>query len=210
MHARGLILTPPERRVRRAVVQSSGVKPDKLDNAAYMTPVLNQGDSPMCVAYAVCAALRAIYWRTHGQLRDFSETDLYGAAKAIDGNLNPGTQLESGLSAAEELFGITVTTTSVDDSKDYPYAIHQHGIVLCSMATTQGWEDLRWNRYIGSNDTQIGPHAVVGTGYNDVRGVRVGKNSWGPRWGLGGYWCMTAEQFDNQFMYGYTLDIKWS
>jgi len=39
----------------------------------------------------------------------------------------------------------------------------------------------------GHDEHHLGGHALLLVGYDDARRVFIARNSWGPRWGLGGY-----------------------
>ncbi len=42
-----------------------------------------------------------------------------------------------------------------------------------------------------ASDTMLGGHAVLAVGYDDSEGMLLVRNSWGPTWGLGGYFKMS-------------------
>jgi C1A family cysteine protease len=42
----------------------------------------------------------------------------------------------------------------------------------------------------GANEKQIGGHAVLAVGYDDASERIIVRNSWGPKWGLAGYFTM--------------------
>jgi C1A family cysteine protease len=42
----------------------------------------------------------------------------------------------------------------------------------------------------GPSESLVGGHAVVAVGYDDANGWFVVRNSWGPKWGLAGYFTM--------------------
>jgi C1A family cysteine protease len=39
-------------------------------------------------------------------------------------------------------------------------------------------------------ESSIGGHAVVGVGYDDAKQWFVVRNSWGPKWGMKGYFTL--------------------
>ena len=49
----------------------------------------------------------------------------------------------------------------------------------------------------GADESMIGGHAVLAVGYDDSKNMFVVRNSWGPLWGLEGYFYMP---------YAYLLD----
>jgi C1A family cysteine protease len=55
-----------------------------------------------------------------------------------------------------------------------------------------------------SNEQAIGGHAVVGVGYDDAKQWFIVRNSWGPKWGMKGYFTLpyayvTATNLANDF-----------
>jgi C1A family cysteine protease len=53
----------------------------------------------------------------------------------------------------------------------------------------------------GTNETLLGGHAVLAVGYNDAQHRFIVRNSWGPAWGMKGYFTMP---------YAYLLDPNLS
>ena len=46
-------------------------------------------------------------------------------------------------------------------------------------------------------ERMIGGHAVLGVGYDDLRGRVKVRNSWGPKWGKGGYFTLPYAYLEN-------------
>lgn len=49
-----------------------------------------------------------------------------------------------------------------------------------------------------SDESYEGGHAVVAVGYNYTERTFIVKNSWGKKWGMGGYFTMPYEYLENR------------
>jgi hypothetical protein len=190
--------------------------PKRLDNSGYCTPLEEQGHNPWCAAYAMCQLLQASYWRQHNVRQDFTEAACYQEAKAIDNSPGDGTTLEAVVTVAQtvDLSGRglmpTIAEQCLTDAQDVTFAVHKYGLVLVGLQITTGWQTPKRSGMIGDDTRQIGGHAVLVSGYDLEAGSVWGPNWWGKAWGNGGFWSMTREQFERQFMYGYGCSITWS
>ena len=45
----------------------------------------------------------------------------------------------------------------------------------------------------GRSERQLGGHAVMAVGYDDAEGRFIARNSWGPAWGVKGYFTIPYE-----------------
>lgn len=51
-----------------------------------------------------------------------------------------------------------------------------------------------------TKEKQIGGHAVMAAGYDDTKKAVLVRNSWGPKWGVGGYFWMPYQYITNSQM----------
>ena len=50
----------------------------------------------------------------------------------------------------------------------------------------------------GPSERSLGGHAVVAAGYDDALQTFLVRNSWGPGWGLGGYFKIPYAYLENR------------
>lgn len=87
-----------------------------------------------------------------------------------------------------------IAATSVTDIKQ---AINTYGAVVASLYVTQSFQN-----YAGTGSVMVmqpctagcGWHAVVLLGWDDSRQAFLGRNSWGPGWGTGGYFYIAYSE----------------
>lgn len=190
--------------------------PVRLDNSGYMPAPEEQGANPWCAAFTMDEALQASAWRRYNRRINFREDLTYYGAKAIDGLKGDGTTLEAVIAVAQ--------TTDLSDgavpipkirahyiasAEDVVFAAHRYGLVMLGLMITNGWRRLANDGKIGDDNTAIGGHAVLQSGYDlDVDEV-WGPNWWKREWGVAGYWRMRRVQLARQFRMGYALEIIW-
>jgi hypothetical protein len=189
--------------------------PNALENGAYCTTLESQGKNPWCAAYALCCILQASAWRHYGRPIQFDEAKAYAAAKQIDGIRGDGTTLEAVISVARTMDLCdgaveipTITAEYIEDAEDIYWGVHRFGLVLTGMAINEGWQYTRQNGWIGDAGRRLGGHATVTSGYYRGKHVR-GPNSWGTAWGVRGHWVANEDQFRQQYLGGYGLEIVW-
>jgi len=213
----GLIVKRIPRMVLRAPVNFE-MPPDGIGNWEYLTPPENQGENPWCAAYAMCMILSASHWRARNFRRDFDEARLYRAAKQIDGNNSPGTQLESVIDAAST-FDMSVNRDAgvprivgevLTAPDDIPFMIHKYGALLCGFQIDDGWTQARpQDGLIPDGSKALGGHAVVLDSFRPDLGINWGANSWGLAYGLRGRFALTWQKCARQFIYGFGFRIEW-
>ena len=213
----GLIMKRSYRRQLRAPLNFE-MPPNGIGNWEYLTPPENQGQNPWCAAYAMCMVLSASHWRERNFRMDFDEGKLYRAAKAIDGNSEPGTQLESVIDAAQVAdmsvggkAGIPkIVETVVTEPEDIPFMIHKFGLLLCGFMIDDGWPKARSSDgLIPDGKAKLGGHAVVLDSFRPDKAMNWGANSWGRSYGLNGRFGLTWGKCAEQFIYGFGMRIEW-
>jgi hypothetical protein len=213
----GLIVKRRPPRLLRAPLNFE-MPPSGIGNWEYLTPPENQGQNPWCAAYAMCMVLSASHWRQRNFRVDFDEGRLYRAAKKIDGNNNPGTQLESVIDAAKVIdmsvggkAGIPkISEECLTEPEDIPFMIHKYGILLCGFTIDDGWPKARSSDGLIPDGTNVlGGHAVVLDSFRPDARMNWGTNSWGLSYGLRGRFGLTWDQCSEQFIYGFGMRIEW-
>lgn len=201
----------------RVVVQPTpmtGIRPATFRNS-FLGPLLDQGPTPHCVAYATSSAKNRQERIDHGTYLFTSYENefppggnpapewLYAECKKIDGFPNvDGTNARAALSVLrtqglpalngrQYRIGSYVRISSVEEIAE---ALYLHGPVLLGIAVDTNWERPGLGGVLGApNDRVIGGHEVELVGYRDETTFPVGargfwfKNSWGSSWGAQGY-----------------------
>jgi len=182
--------------VRKAV-------PLSVLNLGSATKVEDQGSTPRCAAFSASSYAESILWRRTGALpKDIDPGRIYTWAKQHDGDPNgDGTTLVAVLDSLSELdiFEPYCRTRTIMSSFDVKAAVHRYGFCLLGLNITDEW--YRGNRDITSTTARsVGGHAVLCVGYDEI-GVWI-LNSWGQKWGQGGFAHISWNAFNRQFMYG--------
>lgn len=167
----------------------------------------DQGSTPMCAAYSAASMAENIKWRIDGHIPDNIDPErLYAYAKSIDGDpKGDGTTLTAILTALLE-HGVfsrdKCRVRTLVSPFDVKSAIHRYNCCLVGLNITDEWYKGRED--ISSlNARYVGGHAVQAVGY-DQTGCWV-QNSWGVKWGRGGFARVAWPAFERQFMYGAVL-----
>jgi len=189
------------------------VAPEFMDVSMYLRPLENQGDEPMCAAYAVCCIAQGIAWKLTGQPEDFEEAPLYVRAKQIDG-LPPGTLGTTeiaALKAAMDLGYLPPGTTwyRVPDYSSMRFALHRTPWVIGGFSLHENWQpDQMAHGQIPDQPrmSMIGAHEVALCGYTTTGHV-VTANSWGWRWGDRGYGTMSGWSFQQDWLGGRAIEV---
>lgn len=172
-------------------------------NLGAATKVEDQGSTPQCAAFSASSYAESILWRKTGVLPgEINPYGIYAWAKQHDGNPSgDGTTLVAVLDGLKALghLGSSCRTRVVTSPFDVKSAIHRYGFCLLGLNITDEW--YRGNQEIQSTTARtVGGHAVLCVGY-DQDGVWV-LNSWGAKWGRGGFAHIKWAAFNRQFMYG--------
>ena len=169
--------------------------PDALP-ASYVVPgmpaVLDQGTSPMCVAYSSSALKGWQDRRDQERWFDFDEPRFFrqigGTAAgarvrdAMESLLATGYPVvqtgDQGRHRIAAYFTVPVTGAAIKA------AIHDLGPVVISTPWFRSWFHPTQAGILPTPDTRVGGHAIVAYGW-DYRGLRL-RNSWGADWGIEG------------------------
>lgn len=175
--------------------------PQEYSFQSQMPPVLNQGNTNMCVTYAVGSHIDwNIDMSKHTKNKD-NNIDRKGiySARTIEG--------DNGMTFKEALDYVKNkgVKTNIGLTKINHYAkignldILKHAIIangpcvgglMCYNSYTEFWKK-------GFNDQALGGHAISIVGYN--KDGLIIRNSWGTSYGKGGYSLMKYTDFDNFF-----------
>ena len=185
---------------------SAGVNravPLSVLNLGSATKVEDQGSTPQCAAYSASSYAESITWRKTGYLPpNVDPAAVYGWAKQNDGDPNgDGTTLVAVLDGLKALGHLDTAcrTRTIVSPFDVKAAVHRYGFCLLGLNITDEW--YRGNREITNAAARfVGGHAVLCVGY-DQEGAWI-LNSWGSRWGQGGFARIGWNAFNRQFMYG--------
>jgi len=157
-----------------------------------MPGVLNQADTPRCVAFSISVVKNWQDRREFGRFFNFNETRFAG----LIGTTGNGALMSRGLSEVKD-DGYPVVDVgqaykhrirsywSVPLSRyDIKRAIATYGPVLVISPWYQSWWVTKANGQLRAPNYVVGGHAFVFYGWDD-RGFRI-RNSWGTGWGING------------------------
>lgn len=157
-------------------------------------PVLDQGATPRCVAFAWKQ------WLDSSPIRDKEAADpaplkIYQRAQELDewpGEAYDGTSVRAGAKVMEELGRLVAYhwSTSADD-------VHDYLITTSTVVFGVAWYEDMFNPsksgFIKPTGALAGGHAFLCIGYSKRRGAFRFVNSWGSDWGDNGRFWMTGE-----------------
>lgn len=165
--------------------------------------VKDQGRCGACVAFATCAAMESAEWIRTGNEMLLSEGDLF---HCNGGSCRDGWGLTHGLDVARDGVGLNSDQSWTDDPKCAGIAkavrverfrLHNEinarkraiarGPVVAGMAVYQDFTAYRSGIYRHVAGDHVGYHAVCVVGYDDDEGCWIVRNSWGEKFGEGGY-----------------------
>lgn len=210
---------------RRAVLREAVTLPVSYRRRT-VGPVLDQGDTPQCVAYSHASLKMMEEWyESHvknvpGPWYRFEAASFYALCKKYDGYPDEdGTDIRTAMRLSksvgmranarwkygkivaieEKAFPIAsyVRLTSTQQIKE---AVHAIGPVQFGMDVDEGIFDPIWKEdgcYCPPpNGEPVGGHAMLLTGWDDKRRAFRVKNSWGHEWGDAGMVWMPYSWFD--------------
>lgn len=212
----GLIWKPTDRRkiLGLRLPAADLVVPVRIDERPRLLSSSDQGATSECVAYAVAGWLEFYRWKNHGNAAQVDPDPIYKRAKEIDGAPNePGTTLEAGIQAAQDLKLMSPVEAgslhSVSEVGEVMAALHRYGVVLAGMKVYGGWEHSQMDGLILTGGEFLGYHAVVLCYYDSTEPIKQFgfQNSWGASQGWRGFNRMDEPTFVDSFDYGLVWDF---
>ena len=188
------------------------VTPLKIDNRQQCSMPDDQGSTPHCAGYSICNIIEAMIWKKTGKLIQLNADQVYARAKQLDKDINSdGTYLECAIKAAIELggfgeqsknikIGFIYNRRNAETLMQIKRFIHRYSFIHAGFAIDDGWYNATNSNYvIKKGNTQLGGHAVLLCGYDDV-GVYI-QNSWGRSWGSNSFAILPWNLVKEQLMY---------
>lgn len=189
--------------------------PDTADwrKEGVITPVKDQGNCGSCWAFSTIAALEAMRGIEEGKVMNMSEQELVDCATEWGNNGCGGGFMDNALRYVIDRKGVCSATdypyAGIDgvcrrtmcrggmyapirncvafpvEREDYMASVvFTRGPVVVAVDAS-GWFDYRGGVYSGGCSSEILNHGVLIVGYGPDYWII--KNSWGPKWGEGGY-----------------------
>jgi len=227
----GSLESPPDERDYpvSALYASEGLIASVVLPATYVSPgmpvVLDQGSSPMCVAFS-SSAMKA--WQDRGDQErffDFDEPTFFGQI----GGTSAGAYVRE---AMERMRAYGYPVAGSGDAGDHRIAayyavprdlatikaaIFDIGPIVVSTTWYRSWFHPT-NGVLPAADVAVGGHAIVAYGW-DATGLRL-RNSWGSDWGVSGDCWMPAylvphlngawkavDAIEHPIPYAHTVDV---
>jgi hypothetical protein len=191
----GRLAAPDERDAAYPLRALLPPTPPKVESRTYSTgPVLDQGDTPECVAFAWKQ------WLDSSPIKDKLANPpapdwLYHAAQAVDewaGTPHDGTSVRAGAKVIEGLkrLGTYHWSTSADDVRLY---LLTTGTVVFGTDWTNDMFDPDGKGFVKPTGSLAGGHAYLCIGYSHLRGAFRFVNSWSSSWGQKGRFWIAGE-----------------
>lgn len=220
----GGLLDEPDIRAKRIImrVPEQFIAPRRIDSRDMCLSSSNQQQTPHCAGYSAAGYIEFRNWKTLHYPAQVDGDKIYEEAKKIDMNNHPGTTLLSAATASISLGLIKgkpqyVAYPDIEGSSmdrklkritSIKFALHQYGVVLSGFRITDEWDWVDKKngmiRNLGDKASNRGGHAVLLCGYDEM-GVYI-QNSWGERWGVYGFACLSWDQYDKQIMQAMIID----
>lgn len=170
--------------------------PSSIDYTPKLLPVRDQGDTPMCVAYA-SAAMKE-YQDQPGVYLDPSDLYAQRADKSIEGmELQEAMQIlqRRGIAPHPPNHRIGQYTFILGNINAVKQALVSLGVMVVALPYNPSAKgDQFW---AGANSADQVGHCVAIVGYDDSRQALKLRNSWGAQWGEQGYAWMPYSDFVN-------------
>ena len=186
--------------------------PQTIDNRGTCTQLEDQQNTPECAAFSCTTLIESIGWkRTHIPIQ-LDPHKLYAEAKQVDMDDEDGTTFTSVFAGAKKLGWIPQESKlySVENFKEYLYAIHEYDFCLLGFDVSSSWADTKYDGWVRLSGNRLGGHAVVGCNFEafnnnglDFAGFR---NSWGD-WGAKGFGRINRDDFEASFIGGAAIYI---
>lgn len=215
IYGTGAIQSPPDKRDYPIadLLAQSGVDLEAIVlPASYVVPnrppILNQGNTPMCVAYSTSSmkSYQDVDDQATAKWWDFDEPTffrqiggtIHGAVlrNALERLLHYGYPVVSiGQAATHKISAYYAVPKDITSIKT---AIKVFGEIVLATPWYHSWFR-PVNGVLPRPDYSVGGHAIVADGWDDSHGLRL-RNSWGTAWGLSG---------DCFIPYSYALHSVW-
>lgn len=177
-----------------------------------MPPVLNQGDTPRCVAFSSSTVKAWQDYREHGRFYNFDEATFarrigttasgaYMANAVAEMQIDGYPVMYTGNASRHRIRSYWHVTKSASAIKQ---AVATYGPILVLSPWYASWFHPRSNGVLPRPDRVFGGHAFVVYGWDNDRGLRI-RNSWGAKWGLRGDAFMPYQYVD--LIYGAYVTI---
>ena len=212
----GAVQSPPDERDFQIeeLYAAAGVTPAPVLPPVYgvpnRPPILNQGQTPMCVAYST-SSMKSYQDRDDQAPAKFWNFDEAAFFKVIGGGPNGAvlrTALDRLLKVGYPVVGGASPTAAHKIAAYYAIprniaaikaAIHTVGEIVLATPWYNSWFTPGADYILPRPDYTVGGHAIVADGWNDARGLRL-RNSWGGAWGYQG---------DAFMPYAYVTSAVW-
>lgn len=193
MRTKGLVLSSPPPGLRDfAMVLGAGAVP--VRRLYRPGPVLDQGDTQMCVAYSATGLLNA-----EPVVQDLDPVRIYRRAKENDGlEGTEGTTVYAGAKALEHFRRTSKSHFAYRADAVYEY-LATISPVLVGMQWSINMESADRDGRVRPGGFSTGGHCTLayGVDYEEKR-VHM-QNSWGTDWGLHGRFWMKFDDFEAVF-----------
>ena len=189
-----------------ALYASEGLVAARTFPAAYkvtgMPAVLNQGNTPQCVAFSSAAMKGHQDHIDQREWFDFDESlffkDIHGTSQgahvrdAMNQMLNSGYPLDGGNIVATLQHRIAAYFTVPANLDAIKAAIIDFGPVVVTTTWYGSWFRPTAQGVLPAPNFPVGGHAVLAYGWNDRWGLLC-RNSWGSQWGVAGDFFMPTQ-----------------
>lgn len=190
----GAIESPPDARDYPLELDQATPLPASF-TVAHLSPIYNQHQTPMCVAYSAAGEQQSFDLADQGHTYAWDFAYFFrrigggpnGAIirNALDERLHRGYPLlpsNSGNSQAAHRIAAYYAVSKTQDS--LKRALVQYGTLVLGTPWFNSWFDPNPDGTLPSADYIVGGHAIDVTGY-DAQGLWL-SNSWGPGWAVKG------------------------
>jgi len=193
-----------------------------INGVDYTTPMRDQSPAPTCETYALCACLETIMQYKTGELfqPDLSECHLYfyaggtyqhGGVNVVDAAQylidygvpdegcypDPHRAFDYPYESLEGWEQRTVKITNFgwieEDQNKIKQALIDYGPLTICIHVYQDLMSYRGGVYKHTTGDRVGGHLVALVGYDDEQNCWICKNSWGSRWGEGGWFRVSYD-----------------
>ena len=156
-------------------------------------PVLDQGESPKCVAYSAALASTIDERRDAHRTRLFDADEGYARCKERDGIPDiDGTYPRVMLDVKRERGMLTLNThrphaiaayARLQSIEEILTATFLYGSVVLGSVWYEEWFDVPANKTLPEGTFDAGGHAYLVVGWSNYKRAFLIQNSWGPAWG---------------------------